>query len=250
MAERQTYSGEHDPNQILRNFITSDTGPADWPHREKLADLYRLSDIISFLFYSPKDEAQASLPPIILGIGPMRADVYAGYYLQRNELGLRYLINLNELHIERPWWSLAETLTHELGHVVQEEVLRNGSKPPYHNKVFVDMMADLGIHAKLNEGYHFQPADLDGQFGRLMDMLCVAPPPPQEQARPDRQPGSGGRIRDWWEGGSRPRGSSTLLKYVAEECTRTPTCSIRAGRKDLAVQCLNCGGQFRPEIAR
>ncbi|MEK7217399.1 MAG: hypothetical protein AAB289_17615, partial [Chloroflexota bacterium] len=60
------------------------------------------------------------------------------------DLGLRWMIKFNVLHLGRSRWSLAETLTHEMGHVYQEEILKNGAKPPYHNKAFVDFMGEIG----------------------------------------------------------------------------------------------------------
>ena len=234
---------ENDANEVLRGFVTSEEGASDWPHKKMAVWLSRMSQHIGFSFYSPKTEADPPLPPILIGIGPMNVNTYAGYYLDRNDLGLRWMIKCNGLHRGRSRWSLAETLTHEMGHVYQEEVLQNGAKPPYHNKVFVDMMEELGIHAKLGEGYHYQPADLDGQFGRLMDKLCIAPPPP---LRPETKSNGNGRVRPWWEGYDKPKGGSTLTLYTAEGCVRSPICKVRAGRKDLHLRCDDCASVFTP----
>ena len=102
----------------------------------------------------------------------MNVNTYAGYYLDRNDLGLRWMIKVNVLHLGRSRWSLAETLTHEMGHVYQEEILKNGAKPPYHNKLFVDLMEELGIHAKLGEGL-VRRAEMRAP-GHFMDQRYVA----------------------------------------------------------------------------
>jgi len=234
---------ETDPNEVLRGFVTSEDGASDWPYKDTARWLYRMSEIIGFTFYSPMYEEDGALPPILIAIGPMNVNTYAGYYLRRNELGLRYTIQFNSLHISRNRWSLAETLTHEMGHVYQEEIRKDGAKPPYHNKTFVDLMEEMGIHSKIGEGYHWKPADLDGQFGRLMDKLCIAPPPPPP---PDLEPPKGkGGVRPWWEGYDKPKGSSSLKLYTASECTQDPICKIRVGRA-VSVACLECKGVFHP----
>ena len=233
---------ENDANEVLRGFVTSEEGASDWPHKQMAVWLYRMSQLIGFSFYSPRAEGDPPLPPILIGIGPMNVNTYAGYYLDRNDLGLRWMIKCNVLHLGRSRWSLAETLTHEMGHVYQEEILQNGAKPPYHNKVFVDVMEELGIHAKLGEGYHYQPADRDGQFGRLMDKLCIALPPPRLATKFNGD----GRVRPWWEGYDKPKGGSTLTRYTAEGCVRSPVCKVRAGRKDLHLCCADCASIFTP----
>ncbi len=234
---------ENDPNEVLRNYVLSDEGANDWPHKQTAVWLYRMSHIVGNVLYG----GEPKLPPVLVGIGPMRVEIYAGYYLQRNELGLRYLIKFNELHIGRSRWSLAETLVHEMGHVVQEELFKNGAKPPYHNKVFVDMLEELGIHPKLGEGYHTRPADLDGQFGRLLSKLGI-PPDPKITQGDTAGPATGkdGRSpkRPWWEDDKR-KGASTLKLYTAPDCAQDPVCKIRLG-KALRLQCLDCQGVFKP----
>jgi hypothetical protein len=50
----------------------------------------------------------------------------------------------------------------------------------------------------------------------------------------------------WWDADrGKVKGASTLVLYVAERCARSPVCRIRAGRKDLAVACMNCAAVFK-----
>ncbi len=233
------------PNAAIRKYIQSPDGPTDWQHRERASWLYDMSRIIGNVFYAPRDEAQSPMPDIVIGIDHLRVDTYAAYHLVPNALGIKYQITFNDHHINRSEWSLLETLTHEMGHVVQEEIFQNGGKPPYHNKGFVEMMEQLGIHAQQGEGYHTRPADLQGQFGRLMAYLGVQPPKVSPSA-------SGGEKRgtkvSWWDAaGGRPKGKSTLTLYTAAQCTRDPVCKLRAGRSDLDIGCLTCLGQFHPQ---
>ena len=237
--------GRPSPNEAIRKYVQSPDGPIDWKHRERAAWLYDMSRIIGNVFYAPRDEGQPPMPDIVIGVDHMRVDTYAAYHLDPNALGIRYEITFNDHHMNRSEWSLLETLTHEMGHVVQEELFRNGAKPPYHNKAFVDMMESLGIHPKLGEGYHTRPADLQGQFGRLMAYLGIEPPKPSPNASGDA---TGGAKVSWWDAaGGRPKGKSTLALYTAAECTRDPICKLRSGRQDLKISCMTCQGQFHPQ---
>ncbi len=47
-------------------------------------------------------------------------------------------------------------------------------------------------------------------------------------------------------GKRRSKGRSTLIKHVADEWAKPQVCDFRAGKRDLALQCINCHATFRP----
>lgn len=97
----------------------------------------------------------------------------------------------------------------------------------YHNKQFVEICEEIGLHPRLGVGAHWRPAD--GQSAKLMDRYAVPPPPPVEIPK-DRPK------ENWFdsERGSN-RGTSTLVLYTCEICPRKPECKIRSGRADLEI---------------
>lgn len=239
--------GQPTPNDAIRDFVVGEGGPKEWKHKEYAQELYALGKIIDFAFFSPKDEQQAKLPTIVHAVEKMRVEILGAYHLVPDGLGISYKVAMNEVWIARPWWEQAETLTHEHGHVYQNEVLGEKSKNNYHDKNFVDIMGELGIHVKLGEGYHLRPADSEGQFGRLMALLGIERPlhaDPEDGGDFILPPGG----KNWFDGDrGKKKGKSTLLKYSCETCTRAQACNFRAGKADLKIGCLDCGGTFKPE---
>jgi hypothetical protein len=117
-----------------------------------------------------------------------------------------------------------------------------GCKSGYHNKQFVEIAEELGLHPLLGVGAHWRPGD--GQFARLMEPLEVEKPDHAkgEFEKPDK-PKDG---KFWWDDNrGKKKGTSTLTLYTNPECPQPAPCKLRAGRKDLHLSCDDCSGKFQ-----
>jgi len=231
------------PNSAIKDYIESD-GPKEWRHFDTMKWLYGLHDTVLRVWFSPQNDEQLQLPQSVLAVSKLEYKTLAAYRLTHNPNGLPFEIVLNELWISRPKWELAESLTHETIHLYQEYMA--GSKVEgfqtcagnYHNKQFVGIAEEIGLHPKLGEGYHTRPAD--GQFERLMELLWIQKPD-HAYKKPERDEATG----YWWDGDRRkPKGESTLLLYENPTCPEPKPCKLRSGKKDLEIACLKCGGTF------
>lgn len=131
-------------------------------------------------------------------------------------------------------------------HLFQEEVPGyEKCKRGWHNQQFVDICEEIGLHPLLGVGAHWRP--MDGQVAKLAEMIGIEKPAHAEGefVKPE---GPKPPKAYWWDPdrGGKPKGKSTLIKYVAEGCTKSPTCTFRSGRKDLNVRCSDCQGEFHP----
>jgi hypothetical protein len=233
-----------DPNSVVRDFVSSGEGGA-WEYGAYARQLYPVADGLTFYFLGRKTPDQLAIPSPLLAFARDDVRTLAHYKLGENPNGLKWEILFNTLHLNRPFYSLCETLMHELCHLYQESMSERRvqgfrtCRGGYHNKQFVEICEAIGLHPKLGEGWHLRPAD--GQFAKLMDRWCIAPPPPI------RLPTDSDRT-DWWSfGAPKPKGSSNLVLYTTEECTRDARCKLRSGRRDLRIECLECSGTFVPQ---
>lgn len=229
-----------DAYEVIRDYQEK----ADWPYRDFIAEMHSIGDVFKFYWFSRQSEEQAQIPPLLLAARDLRVEIVAGYRTTRNELGLRWEIIFNTKHVDLDaWrsrrWQHAETLAHEMLHLATENL--PGYKPctkNYHHGEFRGLAAGMGLHVNA-EGAHAGVAD--GQFALLMDKLFV-PPPAAKRRAPIEAP----KV-SWWDAGKdKKKGSSTLVLYVNESCTRKPVCKIRSGRADLRIRCDDCGGEFKP----
>ena len=227
---------EPNPNRYVRKYV--EKRAVRWEHQGIAAELYRWSDVFRFYWFRPQNGQQAEIPNLVVGIGPMRIDVLAGYHLKENTVGLPYEITFNQLYITRPIWETLETMVHELIHLYQENT--PGMMPcrhNYHNAQFVQIATEIGLHPRLGTGAHGRPAD--GQFARLMDRYGVERPLHAVDVPPETPK------KYWWDDDrGRGKGSSTLVLYTSESCTRKPVCKLRSGRSDLKIRCETCDGAF------
>ena len=131
-------------------------------------------------------------------------------------------------------WSQLETLLHEQVHLWQQTP-EYGKNPVvlgrvYHNKEFVAKCESLGLHPKLDAGYHTRQAD--GAFALYMKELGVKEPEYQMPIKPWKS--------DWFravEGPEKTKGRSTLTKWNCPECGM----KLRVGVKnDIEVACMPC----------
>jgi hypothetical protein len=234
---------QENPNKVIKDYIEAD-GPKDWQWQPVAKDLSNMSDLLRIYFFRAKYLGEYEMPVPLLGLEEMDVRTLGAYYLKENALGLRWQISLNTKWAHRPAWELYETLCHEMVHLFQENhPLLEKCKHGYHNRQFVEICEEIGLHPKLGEGYHLRPAD--GQFARLMTRWGVEKPHHTDQA--ETEPSA---KKNWWDDdrGGKPKGSSTMTLYTAEGCPKTPICKFRAGRKDLKVRCVECDGAFAPSI--
>jgi hypothetical protein len=240
MKERKNRR-EQNPNSLIKDYI-SNGGASDWQHKDAARELYSAEELFRYYFFQPLKEGDYSMPQSVIGIEKMHVHTLAGYYLVPNAIGLRYQISLNSLYLDRPRYSIYETLLHEMVHLYQENHPQlDKCTLGYHNKTFVALCEELGLHPRLGHGSHWKGAD--GQFETLMGRLGIEKP---EEARTEVEPSK--PKTNWWDIGPKPRGRSTLVLYVNDDCIKAPPCKIRSGRKDLNVACTDCGGTFRPVL--
>jgi hypothetical protein len=230
------------PNEFIRDYV-SNGGASDWQHKEIAKELYNAEELFRFYFFQPLDSSDYKMPQSVIGIEPMHIQTLASYHLVPNAIGLRYQITLNSLYLDRPKYSLYESLLHEMAHLYQEnhptmEKCKNG----YHNLRFVGLCEELGLHPRPGSGAHWKAAD--GQFEKLMDRFGVRKPKEADNVVPPEAP----KV-NWWENGPKSKGSSTLILYMNPDCIKKPmACKIRSGRKDLDIKCNTCGGKFVPVL--
>lgn len=240
---------EKAPNIVIKEYVEQD-GPQDWKHRQMVQFLYRVFDAARFCFFSPRDESQLVLPQSVIAVDDMRHEVLAAYRISYNPTGLPFEIMMNAKWIGRPRWELCESLIHEEVHLFQEYMADQGvdgyehCKGGYHNRQFVELCEQVGLHPILGVGAHWGPAG--GQFARLMELLGVEKPAHAEGEfkKPE------GKVKGkpyWWDADrGKVKGTSTLILYTVDGCPRIPGCKVRSGRRDLQLACMTCGGHFEP----
>ena len=103
-----------------------------------------------------------------------------------------------------------ETLSHEQVHLYLHHLSDiDGKHRPSHGVEFVQKCESIGLHVLPARGSHYQVADADSPFGRIMKELGIE--------RPDDVPRSDGDKRDWFRP-RKERGKSSLEKYTCPEC--------------------------------
>ena len=204
----------------------------DWAWREMANTLYRWSDIFTERFIRPiAVPGQPPVPATVLSFDSFDHRAYAYYRLGRNPQGLLYEITMNIVHLERPLWSILETLLHEQVHLWQQNFGQHPIIRNYHNQEFVEKCKQFGLHPLPGIGCHYRPAD--GAFAQLMAEHGIERPEWEGViVGPDRK-------RNWWEV-EKKEGRSTLTKW---ECPCGQ--KIRVGRQDWpGAVCKKCDQEY------
>lgn len=231
--------------EIRRHAETS----ADWEYADEAKYLYRMASNFKGRFLNgvirPDRER---LPDPVIAFDDLRNhNTLAAYTLVRNPVGINCEITFNTEHyvdvglngkVTKDWrfgrWSQLETLLHEQVHLWQQTP-EFGKDPVvlgrvYHNKEFVKKCESLGLHPKLDAGYHTRQAD--GVFSLYMKELGVKEPEYQMPIKPWKS--------DWFRvlgGPEKQKGRSTLTKWNCPECGL----KLRVGVKsDIEVACMPC----------
>ena len=108
------------------------------------------------------------------------------------------------------------------------------------------MAKEIGLNVFPGAGFHFAPPDKDSPFERIMNLMWIDRPleaQPTASKPPKKEPEG-----HYWDIGPKPKGGSTLVPYVCDDCTRKPVCKPRSGQKNLNLNCGECNGHFSPVI--
>lgn len=232
MIEAQT------PNRSIKEFVQNGEMEG-WDFKDLAQDLYNAEEIFRYYFFSPNSSDDYQMPQTVLGFTKDHIGTLAHYKLLPNEVGLRYQITFNTIHLDRPVWSIYETLLHEMTHLWVEEnpnVLRPAKG---HSSYFSAVCNEMGLYPRVGTGVHWKGAD--GQFERLMDRWTVLKPDEAYRVVPKDRP-----KENWWDIGPRPKGISTLTLYTCDTCEKPNLCKLRSGKKDLEISCRTCQGTFKP----
>ena len=194
----------------------------DWEFSEEAKYLYGMAEIFrDRLFATMLPTEQGELPDPVISFDDLRnKKTLAAYTLRRNPQGLLDEITFNKVHYveeegKKVWkfgrWAQLETLLHEQVHLWQQNFGKRPVNPEKvtHNKEFVDICEQLGLHPLPVVGAHYAVAD--GPFAQLMGELGIE--------RPDDVPRIEGKSskRNWF----RPvpeKGKTTLHKWVCPDC--------------------------------
>ena len=188
----------------------------DWEYNKDAVFLYNLAVRFRDELIDPIARLdRTQMPdPVISFADARNNNVLASYRLGRNSLGLLDEIRFNTVHYENGvWkygrWSQAETLLHEQTHLLLENLTKiDGVKRPGHGKEFVEKCESYGLHVRPGRGSHFQVADADSPFGRIMKEMGID--------RPDDVPREDPKF-DWFRP-EKPKGKSSLNKWICPEC--------------------------------
>lgn len=237
-------NGNHQPVDLslgeeAKGFVRKNAeGNPTWEHQELADQLYQWTDIFRDRLIDPVvvPGKEGKLPGPVIGFEEFDHRVLAYYRLGKNAFGLDDEIILNEKHLERPLYSILETVLHEQLHLWQQ---RKGEAPVtknYHNTEFVEKAETLGLHPELGSGIHTRPADgayeaLLAEYGikkpLMSDIFVVGP----------------GEKRNWWvPPGKERKGRSTLEKWTCQ-CGQ----NARIGTKSYFATCALCREPFLPE---
>lgn len=233
---------EREPHKAIREWVENG-GAKKWKHSDLARELYAMSTVMRMYWFERKEEGQYEMPQPLVAIDKMRVETLAAYHLVENPLGLKYQITLNERYVARPKYSIFESLAHEMVHLYMEE--NPDPKAPkcktagYHLKEFVEVCEQIGLHPRLGSGAHWRIAD--GQFAKLMERVGVEKPEESSEVPPED------KKTNWWNSGTKTRGSSTLILYTNLSCLKKPICKIRSGRSDLHIICGDCLGEFQAQ---
>ncbi len=209
-----------------------------WKFHDLAKELYTWSDLLISNLVDPVARPGVErMPSPVIGFESIDIRTLAYYRLNKNPMGMDDEVILNEKHLERPKYSILETLVHELGHLYQQ---RRGEHPykagsNTHNAEFISRCESIGLHPFPVIGYHWKPAD--GAFEALLRQHGILKPPETTEVSDPKK-----ERRNWWEEPKDRKGKSTLIKWECKDY------SVRSGRMDLDLTCGKCGQKLLPVL--
>lgn len=144
------------------------------------------------------------------------------YVIGRNAIGVKENININTVHLKRPFWEILATLLHELTHSWQASY-GSPSNNWYHNNEFRSKMQKFGIFTD-KKGCHIKVAN---PFVSLLKSRGVE--------FVDEEQSDGVII---YPPSVKPKGKSKLKKWSCG-CT-----NVRVAVKEFEAKCLICDNVF------
>jgi hypothetical protein len=177
------------------------------------------------------------LPSPPIAIEPMNVRTLATYRLVEDGYGLNDKLTLNAKHFKKVngvwvWdyggdWGLGETITHEIGH---EKHKHWGTTKPDHDKYFIDMMEQIGIHCN-QYGQHWKEADEEKAFSLLMHRLFI-PRTIVEFELPENS-----KVSWWTPDGPKKEGTSTINKWQCPVCDEIWYCTRKDPKPPKHEEC-------------
>jgi hypothetical protein len=243
--EREGKLIEHvDPKPAIKKHQET----AEWDYRDESRFWNNVAQKMDERFFNGflYPDGRKVPPPVIAFDNLRNKNTLAAYDLFPDEYGIVGKITFNTAHYlnaldesgrdVKVWgrgkYSQGETLLHEYVHLWQQ--IGRG-KDPYrwekhrrdtHNKEFVTKAEELGIHPMPVHGVHTRIATPGSPIDILLKELGIFPPEGADQ-KPDDDKLS---WADWliFKGKEKPRGKSTLHKWVCPDCGL----AVRIGIKD------------------
>lgn len=194
----------------------------DWTWHEPFMVVTNISERFRDEIIDPLEriDRERMPPPLIAFEDVGNKEVLGQYTVGRNAIGIKDQITLNTVHFfenehgkpeyKYGLWSLFEVVLHEQVHLYMHHLTEvDGKERPAHGKEFVEKCKELGLNVRPVRGSHFQVADEDSPFGRIMKELGIS--------RPKDVPRGEIGNRDYFRP-KKEKGKSTLHKWVCPDC--------------------------------
>jgi hypothetical protein len=236
---------------------------AEWEYRDEAAFWNGVAQKMDERFFNGflYPDGKKVPPPVIAFSDLRNKNTIAAYDLFPDEYGIVGKITFNTAHykdvaqesgkVEKVWergrYSQGETLLHEYIHLWQQ--IGRG-KDPYrwekhrrdtHNKEFVSKAEELGIHPMAVHGVHTKIATPGSPIDILLKEQGIFPPEGADK-KPD---GDKHNWADWliFKGKEKPRGKSTLTKWVCPDCGLAVRMGIKSDPKLVHDTCSEIKGE-------
>ena len=213
-----------DPNRIKKALADFGETAPNWPFREEKVYWDRMAGILKREVVDPIAlVSRVAMPDVVIGFDrASKANTLAYYHTVPNAHGIPDEVIFNKTHYEERdgkmvWrygiWSQAETLTHEMIHGLLNFISKlEDRKIPAHGAEFVTTCKKVGLNVVPGVGAHYQVADADSSFARVMRSMGI--PRPQDVPRDEGEPLP---KRDYFRP-KKEKGSSTLHKWECPSC--------------------------------
>lgn len=110
-------------------IMSHEKNTEDWKYSNLTKQLYEFFEILN------KEDFEGRLGTPVISLERTDYRMYGHFVIDRNAIGVKWNININEIHLDKPFWHQLMVLLHEMGHEWQQEFGTPG-KYNYHNKEF------------------------------------------------------------------------------------------------------------------
>jgi hypothetical protein len=213
--------GPSSPEPSVHEAIAHHQQNGDWVHRNAVLWLNQLKDrfVVDF---------KIQIEEVVIGVAKLPVKVPGQYRETHNALGVEREVLVSALFLYKSCvdrrFDIAGVLLHELLHAEQHNTGCGASKPTHHNKRFRRRAAELGLIVR-EDGSQGYRAGHNPLFALLNELGVTTP-----------------ELRtDWFPEVAKPKGQSSLHKYVCQ-CLKPQT--FRSGRRDFRALCPDCESPF------